>query len=195
MGPIDLYTALILSRNVAAVRLIVDVGPEVVIRYARRMGITEPLNPYYSLALGACEVTPIEMTSAFGVLVNDGVRVTPRYISKVVDRSGRIVEESFAQEENVLSPTTCHTMVSMMEGVVNEGTGTSVRRNGFHRAAAGKTGTTDDYADAWFVGFTPNLACGVWVGYDQRHTIFRGAAGGSVAAPYLGPGDERQRAA
>ena len=183
MGPIDLYTALVQSRNVVAVRLISEVGPEVVVRYARRMGITEKLNPFYSLALGACEVSPIEMTSAFGVLVNDGVRVTPRYISKVVDRSGRTIEESFAQEENVLSPATCHTMVSMMEGVVNEGTATSVRRYGFYRAAAGKTGTTDDYADAWFVGFTPNLACGVWVGYDQRRTIFRGATGGSVAAP------------
>lgn len=183
MGPIDLYTALVLSRNVVAVRLISEVGPEVVVRYAHRMGITEKLNPYYSLALGACEVSPLEMASAFGVLVNDGVRVLPRYISRIVDRSGRIVEESFADEENVLSPATCHTMVSMMEGVVNEGTGTSVRRNGFHRAAAGKTGTTDDYADAWFVGFTPNLACAVWVGYDQRRTIFRGATGGSVAAP------------
>jgi penicillin-binding protein 1A len=183
MGPISLYTALILSRNVAAVRLIADVGPEVVIRYARRMGINEPLNPYYSLALGACEVTPLEMTSAFGVLPNDGVRVAPRYINKIVDRDGRIVEEDVPKEENALDPTTCHTMVEMMQGVVNEGTATAVRHAGFERAAAGKTGTTDDYADAWFVGFTPNLACGVWVGYDQRHTIFRGAAGGAVAGP------------
>jgi penicillin-binding protein 1A len=183
MGPIDLYTALVLSRNVVAVRLISEIGPEIVARYARRMGINEPLNPYYSLALGACEVTPLEMTSAFGVLVNEGVRVLPRYFSKIVDRNGRIVEESFPEEEAVLSPTTCQTMVGMMEGVVNEGTATSVRSNGFERAAGGKTGTTDDYADAWFVGFTPNLACGVWVGYDQRRSIFRGATGGSVAAP------------
>jgi penicillin-binding protein 1A len=183
MGPISLYTALILSRNVVAVRLISEIGPEVVIRYARRMGINEPLNPYYSLALGACEVTPIEMTSAFGVLPNDGVRVAPRYIDKIVDRDGRIVEEDFPKEENVLNPTTCHTMVDMMQGVVNEGTATAIRHAGFERAAAGKTGTTDDYADAWFVGFTPNLACGVWVGYDQRHTIFHGAAGGAVAGP------------
>jgi len=183
MGPINLYTALILSRNVAAVRLIADVGPEVVIRYARRMGINEPLNPYYSLALGACEVTPIEMTSAFGVLPNDGVRVAPRYINRIVDRDGRVVEQDFPKEENVLNPSTCHTMVDMMQGVVNEGTATAIRHAGFERAAAGKTGTTDDYADAWFVGFTPNLACGVWVGYDQRHTIFHGAAGGGVAGP------------
>jgi penicillin-binding protein 1A len=183
MGPISLYTALILSRNVVAVRLISEIGPEVVVRYARRMGINEPLNPYYSLALGACEVTPLEMTSAFGVLPNDGVRVTPRYINKIVDRDGRVVEQDFPKEQDVLNPATCHTMVDMMQGVVDEGTATSIRQAGFERAAAGKTGTTDDYADAWFVGFTPNLACAVWVGYDQRHTIFHGAAGGSVAGP------------
>jgi penicillin-binding protein 1A len=183
MGPIDLYTALAKSRNVVAVRLISEVGPELVVNYARRMGITSQLQPYYSLALGACEVTLLEMTSAFAVLDNGGVRVKPRYIDKIVDRSNRVIEENLPEKEVVLSDETARTMVYMMRGVVDEGTGYSVRANGFWRPAAGKTGTTDDYADAWFVGFSPELACGVWAGYDQRRKIFPSATGGVVSAP------------
>jgi penicillin-binding protein 1A len=183
LGPISLYTALALSRNIVAVRLISEVGPEVVVSYARRMGIKSQLNPYYSLALGACDVTPLEMTSAFGVLDNGGTRVEPRYILKIVDPSGRIIEQSIPQSEPVLSEQTCRTMVYMMQGVVDQGTAYSIRSSGFERPAAGKTGTTDDYSDAWFVGFTPELACGVWVGYDTKRTIYHGATGGVVSAP------------
>jgi penicillin-binding protein 1A len=183
LGPIDLYTALAKSRNVVAVRLISEIGPEVVVNYARRMGINENLKPVYALALGACEVTLLEMTSAFGVLCNDGVRVAPRYINRIVERSGRILEEQRPREEAVLSEQTSQTMVQMMQGVVDQGTAYSVRTSGFQRPAAGKTGTTDDYADAWFVGFTPELAAGVWVGYDARRTIYRSATGGVLCAP------------
>ncbi|MEO0108346.1 MAG: penicillin-binding transpeptidase domain-containing protein [candidate division WOR-3 bacterium] len=183
LGPIDLSTALAKSRNVAAVRLISELGPEVVVSYARRMGVRSPLHPYYSLALGSSEVTLLEMTSAFGVLANGGIRVKPRYVNKIVDRSNRIIEENVPEKEVVLSEATAQTMVSMMEGVINEGTAYTVRASGFWRPAAGKTGTTDDYADAWFVGFTPELCCGVWVGYDARRMIFRRATGGVLAAP------------
>jgi penicillin-binding protein 1A len=183
MGPIDLYTALRLSRNIVAVRLISEIGPEVVVNYARRMGIRSDLKPYYSLALGACEVTLLDMTSSFAVLDNDGVRVAPRYLNKIVERSGRVLEEDLPSEEVVLPSPTCQTMVSMMQGVVDGGTAHSIRSAGFYRPAAGKTGTTDDFADAWFVGFTPELACGVWVGYDARRRIFHNATGGTVAGP------------
>jgi penicillin-binding protein 1A len=183
LGEIDLTTALAQSRNIVAVRLITEVGPEVVARYAHRLGIRGDLKPYPSLALGACEVTLLDMTSAFGVLDNSGIRVSPRYVRRIVERSGRVVENIPPRKEEVLSAETCRRMVEMMTRVVDNGTAYSVRRNGFWRPAAGKTGTTDDYADCWFVGFTPSLSCGVWVGYDTRTKIYNRATGGEVSAP------------
>ncbi|MFB0509924.1 MAG: penicillin-binding protein 1A [bacterium] len=183
LGPITLRRALALSRNIVAVRLISRLGPEVVARYANLMGIEEKLRPYYSLALGASEVNLLELTRGFSVLANEGTKTTPIMITKIVDVNGQLLEENFPERQPVLSPQTAYIMTGMLRSVIDEGTGYAVRLLGFDRPAAGKTGTTDDYTDTWFVGFTPNLACGVWVGYDQKKTIFQGAVGGSVAAP------------
>jgi penicillin-binding protein 1A len=182
-GPITLRRALALSRNIVAVRLISRLGPEVVAHYANLMGIDEILKPFYSLALGASEVTLLELTRAFAVLADEGTKTTPIMITKIIDANKQVVEENTPEPQPVLSPQTAYIVTDMLKSVIDEGTGYAIRLLGFDRPAAGKTGTTDDYTDAWFVGFTPNLACGIWVGYDQKKTIFHGAAGGNVAAP------------
>ncbi len=183
LGPITLRRALALSRNIIAVRLISRLGPEVVARYANLMGINEKLKPFYSLALGASEVTLLEMTQAFAVLANEGIKNTAQMITKIVDANNLIIEENIPEQLEVLPVQTSYIVTEMLRSVIDEGTGYAIRRRGFERPAAGKTGTTDDYTDTWFVGFTPNLACGVWVGYDEKKTIFEGAVGGNIAAP------------
>ncbi|MBN2538190.1 PBP1A family penicillin-binding protein [candidate division WOR-3 bacterium] len=186
MGPVTVRQALALSRNLVAVRLIEKVGPELVARYANLLGVRQKLLPVYSLALGSVEVPLIEMTIAFNTLANSGVRVKPLFITRVVDSRGSLVEENLPETQPVISPTTAYLVTSLMQSVVDEGTATSVRSAGFSGPAAGKTGTTDDYTDAWFIGYTPGLCCGVWAGYDRPRTIFRGATGGGVAAPIWG---------
>jgi penicillin-binding protein 1A len=183
LGPITLRRALTLSRNVVAVRLISRLGPEIVARYANLMGIDEKLRPFYSLALGASEVNLTEMTRSFALFANEGNKVIPSFITKIVDANNQLIEENIPELQPVLSPQTSYIVTDMLRSVVDEGTGYVVRLLGFDRPAAGKTGTTDDFTDTWFIGFTPSLACGVWVGYDKKTTIFEGATGGSVAAP------------
>ena len=186
MGPITIRTAIKYSRNLAAVRLNRVLGPELVIEYAYKMGITSPLKAVYSLPLGVNDVSPIEMARAFSTLSNEGIKVTPYFIRKVVDRYGRVVEEKNPHREEVLSPQTSYVLIDLMKSVVNEGTAKSIRRVGYKGAAAGKTGTTNNFTDAWFVGFTPELCMAVWVGFDSKQKINRGAQGGSVAAPIWG---------
>lgn len=123
------------------------------------------------------------MTSAYGVIADQGVRVDPISVLRVTDREGHLMEESFPSSQTVLSPQTAYIMTSLMQSVLDEGTATSARVRGFTRPAAGKTGTTNDYTDTWFIGFTPDLVCGVWVGFDQKRTIVRGATGASFALP------------
>lgn len=183
LGAMTLRRALALSRNLVAVRLIQRLGPELVARYAHQMGINSKLPAFYSLALGAAEVTLLELTTAYNTLANSGVRVQPLLVRRVEDGSGTALEENYPVMQPVLKTTTAYVVTNMLQSVVNEGTATSIRARGFIGSAAGKTGTTDDYADAWFIGYTPALCCGVWVGYDRRRTIFRGATGGGVAAP------------
>uniref|UniRef100_A0A7C4GAG4 PBP1A family penicillin-binding protein n=1 Tax=candidate division WOR-3 bacterium TaxID=2052148 RepID=A0A7C4GAG4_UNCW3 len=183
LGPMTLRRALALSRNLVAVRLVQKLGPELMARYAHQLGITSRLPAVYSLALGAAEVTLLELTAAFNTFANAGVRVQPLLVKSVEDANGVTLEQNHAFQQPVLSPTTAFVITNMLQSVVNEGTATSIRARGFIGSAAGKTGTTDDYADAWFVGYTPALCCGVWVGFDRRRTIFRGATGGGVAAP------------
>lgn len=183
-GPMTLREGLAQSRNLVAVRLTRYVGPEIVVEYAHKMGIASPLKPVLSIGLGAVEVTPIEMATAFCTLANQGYRVEPVFIRRIVSRDGEIIEEWFPQQgEQVLSPQIAFLVTSMMQSVINAGTAIGIRRRGFTRVAAGKTGTTDDFTDGWFVGFTPEIACGVWVGFDAKQTIYRGASGGSCAAP------------
>ncbi|MCX6841504.1 MAG: PBP1A family penicillin-binding protein [candidate division WOR-3 bacterium] len=183
LGRISLRRALALSRNLVAVRLITKVGPDTVARYANLMGITDRLQPVYSLALGSVEVTLLDLTNAYNTLADNGVRVKPIMITRVVDARGMVVEETRPEEQPVLRPQTAYVVANMMQSVVNEGTATVIRQLGYEGLAAGKTGTTDDYADAWFIGFTPDITCGVWMGFDKKKTIFRGATGGGIAAP------------
>lgn len=186
LGPMTLRRALALSRNLVAVRLAARIGPELVARYATTMGITRKLPPYYSLALGSIELTLMEMTNGFNTIANQGVRVKPIMINRVEDQNGQVLEENHPEPQLAIRPQTAYIMTSMMQSVVNEGTATAIRQLGFTGPAAGKTGTTDDYTDAWFIGFTPTLTCGIWIGYDRKRTIFRGATGGVIAAPVWG---------
>ncbi len=186
LGRMSLRRALALSRNVVAVKLAQRLGPQLVAQYANLMGITKRLPPYYSLALGSVEVTLMELTTALNTLANSGLRVRPILVQKVTDARGMVLEESRPDAVRVLQPTTAYVVTSMLQSVVDEGTATAIRRVGYTGPAAGKTGTTDDYTDNWFVGFTPELACGIWVGYDQRRPVFKGATGGVVCAPMWG---------
>lgn len=176
------------SINLIAVRAIMEIAPvKSVIEYAKRMGITSTLPPYESLALGAGDVSPLEMTAAFGVFANHGVYVEPNSILKIEDKDGNVIEENFPRRREVLSEETSFIMTSMLQGVVDEGTGTRVRQY-FHLPAAGKTGTTNDFADAWFVGYTPQISAGVWVGFDNKTVHFTNwdGQGGRAAAPIWG---------
>jgi len=182
-GPITLRMALALSRNIIAVKLIMAVGPTSAANYAHKMGIKSKIPEVLSLALGSADVNLLEMVDAYSTLANEGTRNDPVMITKVTDRTGKILEEDHPMPERVLSTQTTFTMVDMMRGVVDYGTAARARGMGFTRPAAGKTGTTNDYTDAWFIGFTPDLICGVWVGFDQKKTIVPGATGASMALP------------
>jgi penicillin-binding protein 1A len=182
-GPTTLRMALALSRNIIAVKLIMEVGPTSAANYAHKMGIKSKIPEVLSLALGSADVNLLEMVDAYSTLANQGTRNDPVLITKVTDRTGKILEEDHPMPERVLSTQTAFTMVDMMRGVVDYGTAARARGMGFTRPAAGKTGTTNDYTDTWFIGFTPDLACGVWVGFDQKKTIVHGATGSSFALP------------
>jgi len=188
-GKFTLREGLKYSINLISVRLVTqEISPvRQVIQYAHRMGIKSPLPPYESLAMGAAEVSPLDMTAAFGVFANEGVYVEPMSILRIEDKDGNVLEENFPVKKEVLSKETAFIMTSMMEGVVNGGTGIHVR-DYFHLPAAGKTGTTQEFADAWFVGFTPQLTAGVWVGFDDRQVHFTNwdGQGGRAAAPIWG---------
>ena len=180
-GPTTLYSALTRSVNVVAVRLLEKVGAKKVIEYAHRMGIKSPLGPNLSLALGSSEVTLMEMVSAFTTFPNLGRHAEPVFITRIEDRDGSLVTEFRPELVEAVSPATAYIVLDMLRGVVQRGTGRRVSALG--RPVAGKTGTTNDHADAWFVGFTPGYAAGTWVGLDVRRTLGRGEQGGRTAAP------------
>ncbi len=183
LGLTTLRRGLSLSRNLVAVRLITLVGPQTVIDYARRMGIKGNLKNVLSLALGSCEVTLLDMVSAYSTIANDGLRVKPLMILKTLDAQGRILYRAEHDEEKVLSSQTAYIMTNMLESVLNNGTAIGARLRGFTAPAAGKTGTTNDFTDAWFIGFSPNLICGVWVGFDEKKSIGEKASGAKAALP------------
>lgn len=179
-GTITLRRALAGSRNVPAVRLAAELGVETVVETARRFGITSPLPPYLPLVLGAADLTLMEHTSAFTAFPNDGLRIDPHLIRRVESYEGALLEEARPRVHEVMSPETARTMVAMLQEVVNFGT--AVRAKELGRPSAGKTGTTNDFSDAWYVGFTPTYTTGVWVGYDDKRISLGNKETGSKAA-------------
>jgi penicillin-binding protein 1A len=187
-GYVSMRTGIQHSINIVAVRVAMELAPmEQVIRLAHKMGIQSELPNVLSLALGVGEVSPLEMTNAFGVFANEGIWVEPIAITKIEDRFGNIIEEILPETRESLSEGTAYIMADMMEDVVDGGTASSIRQF-FHRPCAGKTGTTQDFTDAWFVGFTPQIVAGVWVGFDDPRIKFGGwyGQGGKAAAPIWG---------
>jgi penicillin-binding protein 1A len=187
-GKFTIREAVKQSINLIAIRIIMEIAPvSTVIQYAHRMGIKSDLPPYESLAIGTGEVQPLELISSYGVFPNEGVYVEPMAIIRIEDKNGNIIEENQPTKRDVLSKETAYIMTNMMEGTVNGGTAARVR-NYFVRPAAGKTGTTQEYADAWFVGFTPQITAGVWVGFDNKsvHFTTSDGQGGRAAAPIWG---------
>ena len=186
-GAIVLKKAFTESVNTVAAQLVEAIGPEAVIETARRCGITSPLNSVYSVALGTSGVSPLEMAAAYATFASGGVRHQTYWIRRVEDVSGRVLEEHIITGERVLNESIAYQVVDMMAGVIEEGTGKVVRKMGFTLPAAGKTGTTNEYNDAWFTGFTPNLSTSVWVGFDRgqgmRDKNGAGITGGRGAAP------------
>jgi penicillin-binding protein 1A len=180
-GTITLRRALAQSRNIPALKLTDSIGIKTVIDYAHRFGITSNIPAYLPVALGAAEITPIEQTSAFSVFPGDGVRIAPRYITKVTDYDGRVLEEDFADVKDVISARTARIMTSMLQDVVKHGT--AIAAAGMNYPLAGKTGTTNDFTDAWFVGFSPSTTCGVWIGYDEKRTLGAKETGARAALP------------
>ena len=158
-----------------------SIGIKTVIDYAHRFGITSNIPPYLPVALGAVEVTPMEQTSAFSVFPSDGVHITPRYITKVTDYEGRTLEEDFPDVKDVISARTARTMTSMLREVVLHGT--AVAASTLKYPLAGKTGTTNNFTDAWFVGFSPSTTCGVWIGYDEKKFLGAKETGARAALP------------
>ena len=185
MGPITVKDALKYSRNLVAIRLIRSIGPELVVRYAHDLGVASPLLPVVSLALGSCEVNLLEMVSAAGTIANLGERMEPFMIRKITDKDGTLIEINNSIPETRLSPQTSYVMTKIMESVINGGTGYHVR-DYYKGVAAGKTGTTNNYSDAWFIGYTPKYACGIWAGYDNNDRMFKDATGGFISAPIWG---------
>jgi penicillin-binding protein 1A len=182
-GPVTLRYALQQSINIPAIKLLRKLGVSLVASYARRMGIKSPIGQNLSLALGSSEVTLLELTSAYAVIADHGIRNEPLYILKVEDRSGNVLEANAPRPFEVLSEETAATMTSMLQSVMDHGTGFPARSRGFTLPAAGKTGTMDEYMDAWFVGFVPSLVAGVWVGYDEKKVIGQGMTGARAALP------------
>ena len=180
----SLREGLYLSLNVVTARVGMDVGPRAMVEEARRFGITTPIPAVPSIALGTAEVLPIELVAAYTAFAANGWRSEPRAILRVEDRDGNIIWEPATRRHEVMDQAQAWLMTQALRDVVRRGTAYSaVTGQGFRQPAGGKTGTSDDYADVWFVGFTRDLVTGVWIGMDRRETIFPGAQGGRLAAP------------
>jgi penicillin-binding protein 1A len=186
MGRMTLREGLYRSRNLIAIKLILKIHPEQAIFYAHKMGITTPLHPVTSLAIGTEVVKLIDLVSAYTVFPNGGIKIPPRFITKIYDRYGSIIEDNTTvPKEEVLSAQTAYIMVNMLQSGMDNphGTGHGARWRGFTRPAGGKTGTSDNFCDNWFVGFTPQITSGVWVGFDDKTSIGRNQTGSTNALP------------
>jgi len=183
LGTITLRRALEQSRNVCSIRLIERVGPAAVVQQARAAGIESDLEPVLSLGLGTSRVSPLELANAFGTFANSGIHVRPFEIIRVEDAQGKILETSVPVEVEALSPQIAYLMTTLMKGVVERGTGAHARR--LRRPVAGKTGTTQDNRDLWFVGFTPDIVAAAWMGFDDDTSLGRkDLTGGSTVVPW-----------
>ena len=180
-GPTPFRTGLIKSRNIMTIKILKRIGVKNAIDYARRMGIHSPLNADLSLALGSSGVSLVELTKAYSVFANGGMLVEPIYITKIIDRNGKILEENQPSFSESISQETAYVMTDLLKAVVTEGTGW--RAKALSRPVAGKTGTTNDLRDAWFIGFNPTLVTGVWVGYDDSRQMGKGETGSRAACP------------
>ena len=180
-GPVTLRYAIEESRNVPAVKMTDTIGPAVVIDYARRFGFTSKFQPYLSLGLGATESTLLEATSAYTVFPHQGIRMAPYEVLRVVDRQGAVLEENHPEPHDAIRADTAYVMTSLLEGVTERGTAATAAA--LKWPIAGKTGTMDEYTDAWFIGFDPDITIGVWVGYDEKKTLGSGETGAVAALP------------
>ncbi len=169
------------SRNIITARLLEYVSPQTGVEYCKRFGITSPLYPYLSLSLGTFEMTMMELVSAFSVFPNKGVRARPYFISRIEDKDGNVLEETVEESMEVIPPQTAYMITSCLQGVIQRGTGIAAADLGW--ALGGKTGTTDQYSDAWFVGFSPSLCAGVWVGNETMVTLGERQSGAVAALP------------
>ncbi|HWO56730.1 MAG TPA: PBP1A family penicillin-binding protein [bacterium] len=185
-GPVSIRYGIRESRNLVSVRLLQKLNIHRVIDLAERMGISTKLLPYPSLAVGSSEVTVFDMTAAYSCFPNGGIRTTPTLIRRITDRNGKVIEDnSIPRREEVLPANLAYAVTHVLTAVVDSGTAASTRRRGFTRPAAGKTGTSNEYMDNWFVGFTPRFTCGVWVGYDLKTPIggYHTGTGAATALP------------
>jgi penicillin-binding protein 1A len=180
-GTITLRRALAQSRNITALKLADKLGIKNVIDYTRRFGVTSNIPAYLPIALGAADLTLMEQVSAFSVFPDDGVRIVPRYLTKVTDYEGRVLEEDYPDVKDVISARTARVLTSMLREVVLHGTAVAAAKMPY--ALAGKTGTTNDFTDAWFIGFSPSMTAGVWIGYDEKKSLGSKETGGRAALP------------
>jgi penicillin-binding protein 1A len=180
-GPITLAEALAHSRNIIAIKVLESAGVKNVVDFAKRLGIRNPMTPTLALGLGASGLTPLELTAAYNVFASQGVRHDPVAVKWVEDADGQVLEKHVPLGERVMSEQQAFVMTSMLQGVVQRGTGT--RAKVLNRPVAGKTGTTNDFIDAWFVGYSPTLVAGIWVGIDDREPLGSKETGGRAALP------------
>jgi penicillin-binding protein 1A len=180
-GPTLLREALAKSRNVVTIKLLQDIGIDYTIKYAHKLGITSYLSNNLSIALGSSGVSLLELVNAYSVFANQGYLIEPSFVTKIVDRDGNILEEMNPGRKKVIEKSTAYIMTSLLEDVVQHGTGHRIKALG--RPAAGKTGTTNDLNDAWFIGYTPDLITGTWVGYDDKRSLGEGETGSRAASP------------
>ncbi|MEE9614602.1 MAG: PBP1A family penicillin-binding protein [Thermodesulfobacteriota bacterium] len=180
-GPTTIRNALTKSRNVVTIKVLQEIGVGRAIGYARKLGIEAPLTRDLSLALGSSAVSLLEMTRAFGTLAAMGRRAEPIFITRITDRHGNVLEENIPSHKEVLSPQTSYIITNLLKGVVENGTGW--RAKALKRPAAGKTGTTNNLNDAWFMGFVPGLVAGTWIGYDEEYPLGRHETGSKAASP------------
>jgi penicillin-binding protein 1A len=180
-GPTLLRKALAKSRNVITIKILRDIGVDYAIDYARKLGITSHLSRDLSIALGSSGISLLEIVKAYSVFANGGYLVEPVFITKIVDRDGNVIEEVNPEREKVIEKNTAYIMTSLLESVVKQGTGWRVRD--LKRPVAGKTGTTNNLYDAWFVGYTPRYVTGTWVGFDEEGSLGKSETGSRAASP------------